>query len=596
MPRTPIYPEVENFIILKKRAKLEKVKADSKKESSTTQTLKRKCSTTTKRKDAPTSAKRSRQANISATSSSKKLLKIKLGTTYQRYTLSTPFDTFCNNTLNKASSLEKVKEISGFIREALGSSDKERPADQNLDVVLLASSFVELSATMNGSLFVPKNGLKNYGQSLSAACETVATTYNNYYTENFENIICNYFIYALRIKFPNAKVGCIKNLVYNHVYDQVLTHPQLSSIPVDILALFDPDVGNNLTSFLNPLILEVKNRISTLPQSKESLNKEPFKILPTLRHILEKYDDIYKAQATQKDKTDFMKSVLPRRFSLFPNPTLHWRFVKIDAQNLTGIFPDAKQKKQANESSFDHQQRCFYQMFAFKRLYIQSCEKLQALPEQKGKMFLDGLYTDGYTCRVLFARKVLPSPPEYNICLELNDLSSEEVNKHFRPCTVDPGRRDPFVSYHGGTDMRRWSSIEYYDMGGSVTLIKEQQKHKHRLDIEKIETNIPSPKTVSMEQFVLYITYMSQHMNTLFDFYSFETSKVKWLNYLSSQKSIQESVNILINGGKKPRTTLEERALTTIPKSKRSATVVSKTIWKISKLDKMTMEKRSTKY
>ncbi|GAA5816830.1 hypothetical protein MFLAVUS_010364 [Mucor flavus] len=228
----------------------------------------------------------------------------------------------------------------------------------------------------------------------------------------------------------------------------------------------------------------------------------------------------------------------------------------------------AKQKKQANESSFDHQQRCFYQMFAFKRLGIQSCEKLQALPEQKGKMFLNGLYTDGYTCRVLFARKVLPSPPEDNICLELSDLSSEEVNKHFRTCTVDPGRQGPFVSYHGGTDIRRLSSIEYYNMGGSVTRMKEQQKHKHRLGIEKIETDIPSPKTASMEQFVLYITYMSQHMNTLFDFYGFETSKVKWLNYLSSQKAIQESVNILINGEKKPRTTLEERVLATIPKSK----------------------------
>lgn len=164
-------------------------------------------------------------------------------------------------------------------------------------------------------------------------------------------------------------------------------------------------------------------------------------------------------------------------------------------------------------------------------------------------MFLNRLYTDGYTCRVLFARKVFPSPPEHNIRLELNDLSSEEVNKHFRPCTVDPGRRDPFVSYHGGTDIRRLSSIEYYNMGGSVTRMKEQQKHKHRLGIGKIETGIPSPKTASMEQFVLYITYMSQHMNTLFDFYGFETSKVKWLNYLSSQKAIQESVNILINGG-----------------------------------------------
>lgn len=111
--------------------------------------------------------------------------------------------------------------------------------------------------------------------------------------------------------------------------------------------------------------------MSTLPLTKESLNNEPFKILPALRYILNKYDAIYKAQAAQKDKADSTKPPLPRRFSLFPNPSLHWRFIKIDAQNLTGIFPEAKQKKQANESSFDHQQRCFYQAFAFKKLGIQ---------------------------------------------------------------------------------------------------------------------------------------------------------------------------------------------------------------------------------
>ncbi|GAA5807756.1 hypothetical protein MFLAVUS_001133 [Mucor flavus] len=445
MPRIPIYPEVEKFIILKKRTKLEEVESDNEKENSTTQTPKR---TSTKRKDSPAlitakrNAKRSRQANTSAASSSK--------------------------------------------------------------------------------------------------------------------------------KYPDAKISCIKNLVYNHVYDQVLTHSQPSSVSVDILALFDPDVASNLTSFLNPLILEVKNRMSTLPLTKESLNKEPFEILPALRYILNKYDDICKAQAAQTDKADSTKPPLPRRFSLFPNPSLHWRFIKIDAQNLTGIFPEAKQKKQANESSFDHQQRCLYQAFAFKKLGIQSCENLLALPEEKGRMFLNGLYTDGYTCRVLFARRVLPSSPEDNIRLELDDFLSEEVNKHFRPCTVDPGRRDPFVSYHGGTDIRRLSSIEYYNMGGSVTRMKKQQKHKQELGIEKIETDIPSPKTASVEQFVLYVAYMLQHMNTLFDFYGFDTSKVRWLNYLSSQQVIKESVSILINGGKNStRAPRERKPITTVTTSKR---------------------------
>ncbi|GAA5815767.1 hypothetical protein MFLAVUS_009282 [Mucor flavus] len=497
MPRIPIYPEVEKFIILKKRTKLEEVESDNKKENSTTQTPKRTC-----------------------------------------------------------------------------KQKKEQSADQNLDVVLLTSSFVELSATMNGSLFVSENGLKNYGQSLSTAYETVATTYNNYYVEKFEQMICNYFKYTLKTEYPDVKIGCIKNLVYNHVYDQVLTHSQPSSVYVDILALFDPDVASNLTSFLNPLILEVKNRMSTLPLTKENLcqvevleledyknpllgyplrdivmisrqnlNKEPFEILPALRYILNKYDDIYKAQAAQTDKADSTKPPLPRRFSLFPNPSLHWRFIKIDAQNLTGISPEAKQKKQANESSFDHQQRCFYQAFAFKKLGIQ---------------------------RVLFARRVLPSSPEDNIRLELDDFLSEEVNEHFRPCTVDPGRRDPFVSYHGGTDIRRLSSIEYYNMGGSVTRMKKQQKHKQELGIEKIETDIPSPKTASVEQFVLYVAYMLQHMNTLFDFYGFDTSKVRWLNYLSFQQVIEESVSILINGGKNStRAPRERKPITTVTTSKR---------------------------
>jgi len=100
----------------------------------------------------------------------------------------------------------------------------------------------------------------------------------------------------------------------------VLTHSQPSSVSVDILALFDPDVASNLTSFLNPLILAVKNRMSTLPLTKESLNNEPFKILPVLRYILNKHDDIYKAQAAQKDKADSTKPPLPRLFSLFPIP------------------------------------------------------------------------------------------------------------------------------------------------------------------------------------------------------------------------------------------------------------------------------------
>lgn len=173
---------------------------------------------------------------------------------------------------------------------------------------------------------------------------------------------------------------------------------------------------------------------------------------------------------------------------------------------------------------------------------------LRDLPQ---KMFLNGLYTDGYTCRVLLCRKLLPSLAEHRVSLELDDFTTEEVEQYFRPCAVDPGRIDAFVSYHGGNDIRRLSSSEYYNMHGTVTRQKSEQGRKGRSGLEAIETNIPSPKTLSIEKYSSYITYMIEHLNALHSFYNFETAKIKWLNYLASQKTIQESVNILLNGGKK---------------------------------------------
>lgn len=156
--------------------------------------------------------------------------------------------------------------------------------------------------------------------------------------------------------------------MYNHVYDEVLVRSEPSSIPDGILGLFDSDVASSLSSFLNPLILEMKNRMPTLLVSKVSLNNGPFKILSVLGHILEKYENLNMAQSSQDAKDSVSKFIPPRLFGLFPNPGLGWRFIKIDTQNLTGIFPEAKQEKQINESPFDHNQRQFFQTFDFKKL------------------------------------------------------------------------------------------------------------------------------------------------------------------------------------------------------------------------------------
>ncbi|KAI8970488.1 hypothetical protein BDF20DRAFT_127837 [Mycotypha africana] len=44
--------------------------------------------------------------------------------------------------------------------------------------------------------------LAYYGQIVSSACITLATTYENYYVENFEDTVAKYFIYYLRLHYP----------------------------------------------------------------------------------------------------------------------------------------------------------------------------------------------------------------------------------------------------------------------------------------------------------------------------------------------------------------------------------------------------------
>lgn len=86
-------------------------------------------------------------------------------------------------------------------------------------------------------------------------------------------------------------------------------------------------------------------------------------------------------------------------------------------------------------------------------------------------------------------------------------------------------------------------------MGGAIR--RQRKELKRSLGVEEIESNIPTPRTTSCEQYISYIKYIFQLMNVLFDFYSFRTAATKWYNYVGSQKRIQDAVNILLNGSKK---------------------------------------------
>ncbi|GAA5809667.1 hypothetical protein MFLAVUS_003079 [Mucor flavus] len=430
----------------------------------------------------------------------------------------------------------------------------------------LADTWNELNNREGVKLTVAMDGISNYGQVISTACETISTSYNNYDIENFQNITANYFIYMISSAFPAAKVSAVKYLVYQFILDGVFSsQPTTVKVPDDILPPTEQDDKHKIQGLIANLTLEIRNRLPSFPVTKETLNKAPFDIMPALRHMLSKYEDLIaknpnpqtqeseqksheksntktkkqKGKNPEAKKQTEKKFIPPRVFSLFPNPGLRWRFIKIDNQNLKSIFPDVAPKRNRNETLYEYTLRCFYECFNLGKLKIKSLEMLRDLPQ---KMFLNGLYTDGYTCRVLFCRKLLPSLAEHRVSLELDDFTTEEVEQYFRPCAVDPGRIDVFVSYHGGNDIHRLSSSEYYNMHGTVTRQKSEQGRKGRSGLEAIETNIPSPKTLSIEKDSSYITYMIEHLNALHSFYNFETAKIKWLNYLASQKTIQESV------------------------------------------------------
>ncbi|KAG2191036.1 hypothetical protein INT47_006012 [Mucor saturninus] len=166
-------------------------------------------------------------------------------------------------------------------------------------------------------------------------------------------------------------------------------------------------------------------------------------------------------------------------------------------------------------------------------------------------MFINSLYTDGYTCRISFCRKRYAESPVNETALELQDFNSEEIDRYFRPCTVDPNRKDAFVSFHGNTDIRRLSSAEYYNMNGSANRLKLEQDRKKEQGVQTIETNIPSVKSAVADKYITHVKYMMQHQDTLFNFYNFQTARVKWCNYIGKQRALQDAVNILINGSKK---------------------------------------------
>jgi hypothetical protein len=121
----------------------------------------------------------------------------------------------------------------------------------------------------------------------------------------------------------------------------------------------------------------------------------------------------------------------------------------------------------------------------------------------------------------------------------------------------DPGRTSAYAAYYGNEQKRKLGTKEYYAHGGQGSRAKKMERKKLKnlpggRSISDIESNIPSCKSTSVSDYVAWMNYVLLNLKYLFDFYNFEnTAENRWQNFVSKQASIEESVNILINGGKK---------------------------------------------
>ena len=86
----------------------------------------------------------------------------------------------------------------------------------------------------------------------------------------------------------------IKSIVYGHILE-ILFNVQPSTLPENIGSSVNKETQDKIRKYLNPLIVEIKNRLPPAPITKATLSKAPFDIMPVFRHILSKYESMIEA-------------------------------------------------------------------------------------------------------------------------------------------------------------------------------------------------------------------------------------------------------------------------------------------------------------
>ncbi|GAA5806721.1 hypothetical protein MFLAVUS_000069 [Mucor flavus] len=154
----------------------------------------------------------------------------------------------------------------------ISDSETIRKTMRSPTIRSLTDTWIELHGIEGVDLEVKKDGPTNYGQVLSTASK--------------------YFIYMIRATFPDMKMPVIKHIVYEHVLDAVFSSAPQNTMAGDIAFSISKEIQDKIRTFLNPIMLEIKNRLPSFPVTRETLSKAPFGIMPALRYVLIKYGSL----------------------------------------------------------------------------------------------------------------------------------------------------------------------------------------------------------------------------------------------------------------------------------------------------------------
>jgi hypothetical protein len=144
---------------------------------------------------------------------------------------------------------------------------------------------------------------------------------------------------------------------------------------------------------------------------------------------------------------------------------------------------------------------------------------------------------------------------EYDVSELKDPLNDNNLHNDISICGIDPGRTMVFTAAYenknGSCQLRRCSTKEYYAYTGSRRHERKQRKRMDKENITDLFLQIPTSKTTTLSDYLLYVTHILKNIKKMFDFNNETTAESRFHLYQGVQRAREELANIIVDGGKK---------------------------------------------